>query len=394
MSEINLERRIKRQAWAPEHRFFAVTAPGLEPLCAAELTALGAAEVQPEPGGVNFSGRLEMAVRANLWLSTAGRVWLRLRDFRVRRWEDLVRQAQSVPWEVFITPGVALNIQVALIESNLKHTGRVAEVVGQAAANRLREMGLTPPVPAEPGDEVAQRLQVRGSDRRASLSLDMSGPHLHKRGWRAQGGAAPLREDLAAALLLHCGYDGSQPLLDPMCGGGTLLIEAAGLARRLPPGRGRSFAFEAWPCHRAAAWNHLKRQAQEQALPAPSAPILGRDLNPKAVALARGNAELAGMEQGMELATADFFSAAPPAGPGLLVMNPPYGKRLGSVRQAQDLARRMGQRLARGYPGWRCGVVLYLPEWAELLGLQDTAAITAPFGGLHVTLLSGTVPSK
>ena len=141
MPEINLERRIKRHAWAPEHRFFAVTAPGLEPLCAGELAALGALDIQPEPGGVNFVAKLETAIKANLWLATAGRVWLRLKDFRVRLWEDLLRQADSVPWEVFITPGAPLNIQVALSGSNLKHTGRIAEVVGQAAANRLREMG-------------------------------------------------------------------------------------------------------------------------------------------------------------------------------------------------------------------------------------------------------------
>ncbi|MBU1275088.1 MAG: class I SAM-dependent RNA methyltransferase [Proteobacteria bacterium] len=394
MSEINLERRIKRQAWVPEHRFFAVTAPGLEPLCAAELASPGVYDIQPEPGGVNFSAKLETAIQANLWLATAGRVWLRLKDFRVRLWEDLLRQADSVPWEVFITPGAPLNIQVSLIGSNLKHTGRVAEVVGQAAGKRLREMGLAPPVPAKPGDENAQRLQVRGSDRRASISLDMSGAHLHKRGWRAQGGAAPLREDLAAALLLHCGYDGSQPLLDPMCGSGTLVIEAAAMARRMPPGLGRAFAFESWPCHREAAWNYLKTQAVEQALGQPPALIMGRDSNASAVALARGNAELAGVGQGLVLEKGDFFAAEPPPGPGLVVMNPPYGKRLGSVRQAQEIARRLGQRLAEAYPGWRCGVVLYLPEWVELLGLKDTSVITAPFGGLKVTLLSGTVPQK
>ncbi|MCB2193129.1 MAG: hypothetical protein KQI62_16275 [Deltaproteobacteria bacterium] len=394
MSEINLERRIKRQAWVPEHRFFAVTTPGLEPLCAAELRALGAGEVLPEAGGVNFSAKLELAVAANLWLRTAGRVWLRLKDFRVRRWEDLLRQADSIPWEIFIAPDVPLNILVALNESNLKHTGRIAEVVGKAAAKRMREVGLTPPVPAQPGDESAQRLQVRGADRRASISLDMSGAHLHKRGWRAQGGLAPLREDLAAALLQHCGYDGTQPLLDPMCGSGTLVIEAAAMARGLPPGLGRAFAFESWPCHREAAWNYMKRQAQEQALAAPPATIMGRDSNREAVELARHNAELARVEQGVGLEAKDFFKAEPPAGPGLLVINPPYGKRLGSVRQAQSLVKRLGKRLAQAYAGWRCGVVLYRPEWADLLSLTDTKAVTAPFGGLKVTLLSGTVPPK
>ena len=131
MSEINLERRIKRQAWAPEHRFFAVTAPGLEPLCAGELAALGALDIQPEPGGVNFVAKLETAIKANLWLATAGRVWLRLKDFRVRLWEDLLRQADSVPWEVFITPGAPLNIQVSLTGSNLKNKPVTCKLNGE-----------------------------------------------------------------------------------------------------------------------------------------------------------------------------------------------------------------------------------------------------------------------
>ncbi|RJX33974.1 MAG: RNA methyltransferase [Desulfarculus sp.] len=394
MPDINLERRCKRQAWAPTHRFFAVTAPGLEPLCAAEMAALGLAGVEPVSGGVHFAGRLEAAYQANLWLRIAGRVLLRLRDFRVRRWEDLERQAASVPWEVWLTPGAPLRVQVALHQSNLKHSGRVEEVVLSAAAARLAELGLDAPTPAAAGDEQAQSLLVRGQERRASLSLDTSGPHLHKRGWRAQGGTAPLREDLAAALLLLCGYDGSLPLLDPLCGAGTLAIEAALLARRLPPGGQRGFAFENWPCHRAAAWQHLKAQAGQGALASAPAAILARDHQARPLALAQENAALAGVAADVTFNRDDFFTAPPPAGPGLLVMNPPYGKRLGSVRQARDFMDRLGQRLRAAYPGWRCGVVLYRPEWAGLLGLKEEARLAAPFGGLKVTLLCGSIPRE
>ncbi len=394
MPAFNLERRIKRQVWAPEHRFFAVCAPGLEPLCAAELTALGARGVEPEPGGVSFGGRLETGYAANLWLRTGGRVWLRLKDFRVRNWDDLVRQAGSIPWEVFVAPGAALNISVSLSASNLKHEGRIAEVVGKAAGQRLRSLGLEPPVPAEASDESAQRLQVRGVDRRASLSLDLSGAHLHKRGYRAQGGAAPLREDLAAALLLLCGYDGTAPLLDPLCGGGTLAIEAALLARRLPPGGNRNFAFERWPSFREGAWRHIKREATAQSLAAPAAAIMGRDRNTKVVQLARDNAVRAGVGEGVSFEAADFLGAPPPLGPGLVTMNPPYGKRLGSVRQAEAFVAKLGQRLADAYQGWRVGVVLYRPEWAGPLGLDESARLAAPFGGLKVTLLSGVVPRR
>ncbi|MCF8032658.1 MAG: class I SAM-dependent RNA methyltransferase [Desulfarculaceae bacterium] len=394
MSSFNLERRIKRQVWAPEHAFFAVCAPGLEPLCARELAVLNAGDIAPEPGGVGFRGKLEIAYAANLWLRTAGRVWLRLKDFRVRRWDDLVRQAAAVPWELYVAPGAALNISVSLSASNLKHSGRVAEVVGKAAADRLKSLGLEPPIPAEPGDEQAQRLQVRGVDRRATISLDTSGAHLHKRGYRPQGGAAPLREDLAAALLMLCDYDGSGPLLDPLCGGGTLVIEAALIARHLPPGGKRSFAFEQWPSLREAAWNHMRRQAGEKALAAPPAPILGRDRNPKVVALAKDNAGRAGVSKGVKFEAADFLGKSAPAGTGLVVMNPPYGKRLGSVRQAETLAGKLGERLRDAYVGWRVGAVLYRPEWAGLLGLADATTLTAPFSGLKVSLLSGKVPSQ
>ncbi|MEW5912631.1 MAG: hypothetical protein AB1814_08750 [Thermodesulfobacteriota bacterium] len=394
MPDLNLERRCKRQAWAPIHRFFAVTAPGLEPLCAAEMSALGLAEVEPVAGGVYFSGRLEASYQANLWLRTAGRVLLRLRDFRVRRWEDLERQAASVPWEVWLAPGAPLRVQVSLHQSNLRHSGRVEEVALAAAAARLVELGLAPPAPAEPGDETAQRLLVRGQERRASLSLDTSGPHLHKRGWRAQGGAAPLREDLAAALLMLCGYDGREPLLDPLCGAGTLAIEAALMARRLPPGGQRAFAFENWPCHRQAAWQNLRKRAGQGALASAPAPILARDRQAKPLALAQDNAAQAGVAGDIAFSREDFFSAPPSTGPGLLVMNPPYGRRLGSVRQARDFMERLGQRLRAAYGGWRCGAVLYRPEWAGLLGLNEQTRLTAPFGGLKVTLISGSIPQK
>ncbi len=391
MPEINLQRRCKRQAWAPEHRFFAVTAPGLEPLCAAELKALGVEQVEARAGGVGFAGKLGAMYLANLHLRTAGRVLLRLKDFRVRRWDDLLRQAAAVPWEVYIPAGAPLAVQATLRQSNLKHEGRVAEAVFEAVAKHLAGLGLEPPVLAKPADQSAQRLLVRGEDRRALISLDSSGPHLHKRGYRLAGGKAPLREDLAAALLLLCGYDGSLPLLDPLCGSGTLAIEAALMARRLAPGGERGFAFEAWPSFREKTWQHLKSKAKEASRDRAPAMILGQDRQNQAVRLARENALRAGVEGDVDFSRADFFAARPPAGPGLLVLNPPYGKRLGSVRQAQDLIIRLGKHLRKSFRGWDCGVVLYVPEWAGLLGLKEKARLSAPFGGLKVTLLYGAV---
>ncbi len=390
---VNLERRCKRRAWARQWTMFAACAPGLEPLAAAELAALGAGEVAPLTGGVEFSGRLDLAYACNLWLRTAARLWLRLIDFRVRGWDDLVRQAGRVPWEVFLAAGAPLAVQVELKASNLKHSGRVAEVVLQAAAGALAAAGQAPPQPATPGRAGAQRVLVRAQGRRCVLSLDTSGEHLHKRGYRLQPGPAPLREDIAAGLLRHCAYDPALPLLDPMCGAGTIACEAALLARGLAPGLGRQPAMAAWPCHRPATWAHLAMQATQAASPQAGAAIQARDLDPAALATARANAGRAGVAGDICFENSDFFSAAPPRGPGLVVVNPPYGRRLGSVRAGRELAARLGRRLREAYGGWPVGVVLYRPEWAGLVGLEQARTLVTSFGGVTVTLLAGRAPS-
>ena len=388
----NLERRAKRHLWAGDHQFFAACAPGLEELCAAQLSALAAQEVDPQPGGVAFQGSLELACQANLWLRCASRVLLRLADFRVRGWSDLVRQAGRQPWEILLQPGAPLAVLVSLRSSNLNHSGQVAQVILEEAGRRMAALGLAPPVPAPPGDEAAQRVMVRGQDRRAVISLDTSGPHLHKRGYRLATGPAPLREDLAAALLIHCAYDGSQTLLDPMCGAGTLAIEAAYMACQRAPGLHRQFALENWPFDRPARWQYWRRQASQQEQ-TPAAPILARDLRAAAVNSCRQNTSRANLDQIISIQKYDFFTAPPPPGPpGLVVINPPYGRRLGDPAKAAELIARIGQHLRSAYPGWRCGIVLAHPDWLRLLDLPLTQLLNVPHGGLKVALARGNVP--
>jgi len=162
--------------------------------------------------------------------------------------------------------------------------------------------------------------------------------------------------------------------------------------RRLPPGGGRGFAFQAWPSFRETTWRHLLREAQTQALVAPPAPIIARDNSVAALDICQENAGRAGLGGQIAIERADFFKAAPPdAGPGLVVINSPYGKRLGSVRQAGELVERIGRRLAEAYQGWRVGIALYRPEWAEALPLAEAVSLTAPHGGLKLTLLGGRV---
>lgn len=393
MPEINIERRIKRHIWAAEHRFFAVTKPGVESICAAELSQLRMAELNIQEGGVEFSGSIEDMYAANLHLRSAGRILMRLKDFRVRSWTDLLRQADNIPWELILPGrGCNLDVRVSLHQSNLKHTGRISEEIFWAAAKHMEQAGLTLPEKAN-ADEDALSIQVRAVDRRCAISLDTSGDNLHRRGYRLAGGKAPLREDLAAAMLIFCGYDGVEPLLDPMCGSGTLPIEAAMLARSMAPGLNRRFAFEDLACHREAAWNYILGQAREYVADKAPGRIMGAERAKGGLEMAKANAQRAYVAGDIDLEQIDFLDSDAPEGPGLLVINPPYGKRLGSVGQAEDTIAKIGQRLRDGYKGWRCGAVLYKPHWAEMLGLEDVRSFNAPHGGLNVTIICGSVPA-
>lgn len=393
MPEINLERRIKRHIWAAEHQFFAVTKPGLENICAAELSQLGMEGLTIHEGGVEFIGSIEDMYAANLHLRSAGRVLMRLKDFRVRSWTDLVRQAEAIPWELILPGrGCNLTVRVSLHQSNLKHTGRIGEEIFLAAVKHMKQAGLTPPEQAEPSQD-AIIIQVRAVDRRCMISLDTSGDNLHRRGYRLAGGKAPLREDLAAAMLIFCGYDGTEPIIDPMCGAGTLTIEAAMIARSMAPGLNRQFAFEQLACHRAPAWGYILGQAKEYVAPKAPGPIFARERAKGGLEMAKANAVRADVAGDIVFEQSDFKQTDAPHGPGLIVMNPPYGKRLGTVGQAQDTIAKVGEQLRNKYKGWRCGAVLYKPEWAELLGLEDLRSLNAPHGGLSVTIVCGKVPS-
>ena len=234
-----LEKRIRRHVIGKSHRFFAVTAPGLEPLCLGELESLGLTGAAVE-GGVEFSGRLQAAYLANLCLRTANRILLRVHEFRATSFRALAQEAASFPWELFIAPGAPLRIHVTTHHCRLHHSDAIAERVQNAIAERLSAFSVA---------EARMPLQIfiRGVDDRFTASLDSSGENLYRRGIKTHAGKAPLRETLAAAALMLAGYSGEGFLLDPMCGAGTFALEAALMAKHLPPGGHRDFAFMAWP---------------------------------------------------------------------------------------------------------------------------------------------------
>lgn len=390
-----LSRRIKQHMHAPEHAWFAACPPGLEPLLACEVEALGLSGACPVAGGAEFTGKLEAAYRANLWLRTATRVLLRAAEFRARSPEDLFNHAREVRWEVLLGPS-PLRVEVSMHASRMTSNSLVERTLREAIASRFEEQGTQGPCTQEGADRQQgpeQLVLVRLESNRLTVSLDSSGELLHRRGYREATAKAPLRENLAAGILLAVGYDGSAPLLDPMCGAGTFPIEAALIARHLPPGLHRSFMFERWPSYKEATWQHLKAKALEQALDASPHPILGQDLHPGAIAATQANATRAGVLDGLRLAASDFFATPPLEGPaGWIVINPPYGKRVGEPAEIGRLYQRIGAKLRQDFPGWRFAIVVPEPSLYGALKLPESERLLLPHGGLKIGVTIGRVP--
>jgi putative N6-adenine-specific DNA methylase len=353
------------------------------------LAALSAVE-QPRAvdGGVEFSGTLAAGMAANLHSRIATRIVLRMGEVKARDFAPLRRGLAKLPWPSYVARDRALRIDVSTSHCRLYHTGALAETVELAIADCVGQLPKRekPPQPTE--DDDCTRILLRGQDDRFTASIDASGALLHRRGWRLEAGRAPLRETLAAGLLALCEYDPALPLVDPMCGAGTIAVEAATMARKMAPGLARPFAFERWPVHDASSWQALRDSAV--ALPSAPAPILAMDRDARAVDTARRNAERAHVQDDVGLATVVFGEGEIPAQAGLLVVNPPYGHRLGDHGQANRLARELGRTAATRYRGWRAGVLCPNPAFvaAVAAGARQTPSKTHALrnGGLRVLL--------
>ncbi|HEY0780723.1 MAG TPA: THUMP domain-containing protein, partial [Gemmatirosa sp.] len=282
---------------APRLSCYAVTAPGLEPIAAAELGPLVASPVAADVGGVGFEATLPELYRVNLWSRVSSRVLVRLAEFEAAHFSELQAGCERIRWERFVGPRDGVRIRVTCRKSRLYHSDAVAERVGEAIRRRTGAVVVDAGGHEDDDTGDAQLVVVRLLHDRCTVSADSSGELLHRRGYRQVVAKAPLRETLAAALLLAAGYDGSGPLLDPLCGSGTIPIEAALVARRIAPGRHRAFAFERWLDFDAAAWHALRARADEGVLSFAPQPIAGSDRDAGAVQAARANAERAGVAE-------------------------------------------------------------------------------------------------
>jgi putative N6-adenine-specific DNA methylase len=334
-------------------RYFATCARGLERILAAELTALGATTVEPGRGGVHFQGDATLLYRANLGLRTAVRVLLPVLEADVRNPDELYDAVRTVDWSQHLTPGHTLAVDANVRDSGITHSQYAARRVKDAVCDQFREKtGVRPSVDT---DRPMVGFNLHLYRDHLTLSLDSSWDSLHKRGYRPALLKAPLNESLAAGLLMHVGYDGSEPLADPMCGAGTFCIEAAWIATHRPPGLTRKwFGFQGWPDFDAGLWAAVRDDARRRVLKELPHPIVGSDVRRDAVASARENAKAAGVGNQISFTVADVAAARPPSATiGLAIINPPYGERIGEEKDLVALYRTFGMTIRDHWPGWR-----------------------------------------
>ena len=397
------------------HKYFAVSARGIETVTAAELEKLGAQGVRAVSGGVHFEGDMLLLYRVSLWLRTASRILRPLREFAAQNPEMLYSQTRRVRWEDYLDPTKTLAVQ-ATIEGAAKraehaasnpqgstagrperfrgkdsrsppprqgidHSMFAALKIKDAIVDRLRrEQGERPNVDKENPDIIVHAHFAGG---RCILSLDATGSSLHERGYRLRATAAPLKETLAATIIDLTGWDGRAPFFDPMCGSGTLVIEAAMKAMQMAPGLSRrSFGFQRWPEFDGKAWQRVVDEARKQKLAAPPGEIMANDCDPEAVEAAMENARRAGVEQFIRFGVRQFGAMTPPTEqPGFLVTNPPYGARIGEEAEIKALYEEMSEVLKTRYAGWQVFILagnLTLARHISLIATEKTRLNNGP----------------
>ncbi len=383
-----------------DHAFFVTCPRNTEGLLLDELRSLGAADAAETRGGVRFTGPLALAYRVCLWSRVAGRVLLGLTAFPVTKVEDIYPAIYDFAWEdhLLVSGTLAVEVTSAISQGPLAdlNTHFAEQRVKDAVVDRFRERSGS-----RPGVDLAKpdvRINLHLAPVESLLSLDLSGDSLHRRGYRLEGGEAPLKENLAAAVLLRAGWpevaSSGGALVDPMCGSGTLLVEGAYMAGDVAPGLARQyFGFLGWRAFDPSPWRtlleeaHHRREEGLRSLP----PIFGYDLEQKAIGTARANARRAGLAGRVVLEQRGLADLVAPTGPGsavgLVVTNPPYGKRLGDIEALVPTYETLGDKLKASFAGWQAVVLTGNAELGAHLGLRAHRVNTLYNGPLECKLL-------
>lgn len=367
----------------PEETCFISTTPGLEPALDEEIRPLVARFKRLE-GGVQAVGPAGMHRALNLHLRTASRVVLRIAEFPARDVPALQRGLSATPLGDYWRKETPLRVSVSTHRSRLTHTGELRQIAARTWGATLAT--LTPGREDEEGEADELLVQLRLEQDVCTVSVDTSGALLYRRGYRQEVSRAPLRETLASGLLMMAGYDGAEPLWDPMCGSGTIPIEAAWMALRRPPGRSRErFGFERFPVHDAVAWQEDLSASRAQEREKPRAAIYATDLNAGSLGTARRNSKRAEVQQFLRLERLDATKPAwvPQEESGLLIANLPYGKRVGDREDLQSLYAGLGKVLRERLPGWRAGLLVAEPGLEKHLGREPEDVFDILNGGIR-----------
>lgn len=351
---------------------FLICAPGLQNLLATEAREKGFLVTSMIPGGVTLKGGWPDVWRANLELRGAVRVLVRVAEFPAEHLWQLDKRARKVPWGTWLRRDVAIKVEAVCRKSKIYHDKAAAERVARAISEEL----------GAPLGEHGVSVRVRIEKDTCTISLDTTGAPLHKRGVKVQVNKAPMRENLAALFLRACGYDGTEPVVDPMCGSGTFVIEAAEIAAGLLPGRARDFAFEHLATFEPGRIPEINVQRDVDVR------FYGSDRDAGAVKMSAANAERAGVSELVSFATLPVIEVEPPLGPvGLIIVNPPYGARIGASKSLNGLYAGFGARMAEAFGGWRVGMVTTDPALVKATGLPfGKPGPVIDHGGIKVRL--------
>ncbi|MDF1593761.1 MAG: hypothetical protein P1P89_19815 [Desulfobacterales bacterium] len=389
-----LQKRIKRHLTGREHRFFAATAPGLEMVCRDELKSflLPQIHIAAVEGGVEFSGHLPDCYLANLNLRSANRVLMRIRSFHAADFRQLEKNLRDIPWELYLHPGATIQIHATSRQSRLYHKDAIAERVQESISFRFAQ-NIFPQEPCPAPADIRQ-IFVRVSQNDFTLSIDSSGELLHKRGIKSHAARAPLRETIAAAALMLAGYTGAEPLIDPMCGSGSFSLEAALMAQQIPPGWYRAFAFMNWPSFQPGRWKHLRRRAEIMFRHVTTPAIFASDRDEQAVSTLKENFSRHGLAGVVAVSTRNFFDFSPKEltdRTGLIALNPPFGRRMGSRQESDALFTAVCLWLKKEYRGWKFALIAPRAALVHKVPFRSTPHML-PLGGIKVSLLTGKIP--
>jgi putative N6-adenine-specific DNA methylase len=359
--------------------FFASCPRGLEALLAEELVSFSARGIEPVPGGVAFEGNLLTCYRANLESRLATRILARVGRSPYRSERDVFEAALAVRWPDWFSEKHSIRVDVKAIRSPLKSLEFATLTIKDAVCDRFRaDRGRRPDVDTRnPG----VRIQAFLDKDTAAFYVDTSGEALNRRGYRRDVGEAPLKENLAAGIVRLTGWLPGEPLLDPMCGSGTIVIEAAMAALAIPPGHARAFGFERLADYDHRVWSEVRDAARDRRKPVQRLPIFARDRYGEELKKARANLEAAGLAECVELKQADVLDSGAPAASGVMIANPPYGTRLGEDAALAEFYPKLGDTLKKYYAGWRCYIFsgdTRLPKLIRLAASRRTPLYNGP----------------